>query len=237
MSSFAPNVLVDESGRRRRVLRLVGRAVSVLLLIWLGVLALAWLGIEPLGNLGVSDPGISRAAPPALPARIESAVAGGRIVAPRHSVAGIIGARPTPAGARSGEASGHPRNLYRRPGPAANANPVHEHLPTGGSIPSQTGTIPFSPQAQGSPASSGQESLQTTGTANPGKSQSSTGHANGPVTTPSSTSSPGQSTTSPGHTKEPGQTSAQPEPANGSTQAKGKAIGTSREKTTTSPPP
>lgn len=237
MSSFAPDVLVDESGRRRRALRLVGRAISVLLLIWLGVLALAWLGIEPLGNLGVPDPGISRATPPALPAHIESAVAGGRILAPRHSAAVVaIGARATP-GARSGGAGERLRNTHRRPGPASSANPLHKHRPAGGSIPSQTGTTPSSAQAQGFPVSSGQESLQTTGTANSGKSQSSPGQANRPVTTPSSTSSPGQSTTSPGHTKEPGQTSAQPEPANGSAQTKGKSIGTSHEKTTTSPAP
>jgi hypothetical protein len=228
MSSFAPGVLVDESGRRRRALRLVGRAVSVLLLIWLGVLALAWLGIEPLGNLGIPDPGISRATPPALPARIESAVAGGR-VAPRHSVA--VGARPMPAGARSGGVSGRLRNTHRRPGPASSTKP----LPARGSIPSNTGTTPSSAQAQG-PVRSGKTSPQTTGVANPGKSQSSPGQAKRPETTPSSTSSPGKSTTSPGHTKEPGQTSAQPAPASPGS-ANGKAVGTPHYRTTTSPAP
>jgi hypothetical protein len=237
MSSFAPHVLVEESGRRRRVLRLVGRAVSVLLLIWLGVLALAWLGIEPLGNLGVSDPGISRATPPALPARIESAVAGGRIVAPPHSVAGTSGARPIPAGARSGEASGHPGNLHRRPAPASNANPGHKRLPAGGSIPSNTGTAPSSARAQTPAVRSGKKSPQA-GAANPGKSQSSPGHAKRPATAPSSTSSPGKSTTSPGHTKEPGQTSARPAPGSqGSTGANGLAVGIPHNRTTTSPAP
>jgi hypothetical protein len=237
MSSFTPNVLVDESGRRRRVLRLVGRAVSVLLLIWLGVLALAWLGIEPLGNLGVPDPGISRATPPGLPARIESAVAGGRIVAPRHSLAVVaVGARPMPAGARSGGASGRPRNPYRRPSPVSSAKPVRKHLPARGSIPSNTGTTPSSAQAQG-PVGSAKKSPRTTGAASPGKSQSSPGQAKRQTTTPSSTSSPGKSTTSPGHTKEPGQTSAQPAPANGSARAKSNAVGTPHDKTTTSPAP
>src|SRR5437899_9752283 len=162
MSSFAPGVLVDESGRRRRAWLLVGRAVSVLLLIWLGVLALAWLGIEPLGNLGIPDPGISRATPPALPARIESAVAGGR-VAPRHSVAVVaVGARPMPVGARSGGVSGRLRNTHRRPGPASSTKPVHKPLPARGSIPSHTGTTPSSAQAQG-PVRSGKTSPQTTG--------------------------------------------------------------------------
>jgi hypothetical protein len=238
MSDFAAGILVDESGRRRRVLRLVGRAVSVLLLIWFGVLAIAWLGIEPLGNLGVLDPGISRATPPALPARIESAVAGGRIVAPRRSVAVLaIGARPTPAGARSGGASGRPRNTPRRPGPASNAKPVHKPHPARGSIPGSTGTTPSSARARG-PVRSGKKSPQTTGAANPGKSQSSPGQAKRPATAPSSTSSPAKSTTSPGHTKEPGQTSAQPAPASrGSTSANGNAVGTPHYKTTTSPAP
>jgi hypothetical protein len=237
MSDFAAGVLVDDSGRRRRVLRLVGRAVSVLLLIWLGVLALAWLGIEPLGNLGVLDPGISRATPPALPARIESAVAGGRIVTPRYSVAVVgVGARPTPAGARSGGASGRPRNNPRRPGPASNAKPVRKHVPASGSIPGSTGTTPSPAHGRG-PMSSGKKSPQTTGTANPGKSQSSPGQAKRPATAPSSTSSPSKSTTSPGHTKEPGQTSAQPAPANGSAHTNSNAVGTSHYTTTTSPAP
>jgi hypothetical protein len=236
MSSYAPDVLVDESGRRRRVLRLVGRAVSVLLLIWLGVLALAWLGIEPLGNLGVPDPGISRATPPALPAHIESAVAGGRILAPRHSLAvRTTGAPRMPTGARSGEASGRSRDIHRRPGPAANANPLHKHLSAGGSIPSQTGTTPSLPQAQ-NPLGSG-KSPQTTRITNPGKSQSAPGHAERQATVPSSPSSPGKSTTSPGHTKEPGQTSAQPAPSEGSANTNGNAVGTAHKKTTTSPEP
>jgi hypothetical protein len=192
MSDFAAGVLVDESGRRRRVLRLVGRAVSVLLLIWLGVLALAWLGIEPLGNLGFLDPGISRATPPALPARIESAVTAGRVIAPRRPAAAVgIGGRPTPAGARSGRGSEPQRNIRHHPVPASNAKPVHKHLPARGSIPGHTVTTPSSAHAR-APVRSPKKSPQTPGAANPGKS-----------------------TTSPGHTKEPGQTSAQPAPASG----------------------
>jgi hypothetical protein len=237
MSSFVPGVLVDDSGRRRRALRLVGRAVSVLLLIWLGVLALAWLGIEPLGNLGFPDPGISRARPPALPARIESAVAGGRIVAPRHSVAVVaVGARPIRAGERSGGASGRPRNIHLQPGAPSNAKPVHKHLPARGSIPSNTGTTPSSAHAR-APVRSPKKSPQTPGAVNPGKSQSSPGQAKRPTTAPSSTGSPSKSTTSPGHTKEPGHTSAQPASANGSAHTNSNAIGTPHDKTTTSPAP
>jgi hypothetical protein len=242
MSSFAPGILVDESGRRRRALRFVGRAISVLLLIWLGVLALAWLGIEPLGNLGFVEPG-GRATPPALPARIESAVTGGRIVAPRHSVAVVgIGARPTP-GARGGGGTGPRGNIHRRTGPALNAKPVHKHLPVRASIPGHTGTTPPSAQAQRPPARSGKKPRETTGAANPGKSQSSPGHAKKRATAPSSTSSPGKSTTSPGHTKEPSQTPAQPAPAShGSTgpngnSANGKAVGNPHNRTATSPAP
>jgi hypothetical protein len=164
MSDFAAGVLVDESGRRRRVLRLMGRAVSVLLLIWLGVLALAWLGIEPLGNLGVLDPGISRATAPALPARIQSAVTGGRVIAPRRPAAGVSGPR---------------RNIRHHPVPASNAKPVHKHLPARGSIPGHTVTTPSSAHAR-APVRSPKKSPQTPGAANPGKSTTSPGHTKEP---------------------------------------------------------
>jgi hypothetical protein len=214
----------------------MGRAVSVLLLIWLGVLALAWLGIEPLGNLGFLDPGISRATPPALPTRIESAVTGGRVIAPRRSAVVVgIGARPPPAGARSGGASGPRRNTRHRPAPASNAKPVHKHLSARGSIPGHTGTTPSPAHGRG-PVGSGRGSPQPAGAAHPNKSRSSPGQAKKPATAPSSTGSPGKSTTSPGHTKEPGQTSALPAPASsGSTGANGSGsgIGTPHHKATT----
>jgi hypothetical protein len=236
MSDFAPGILVDDSGRRRQVLRHVGRAISVLLLIWLGVLALAWLGIEPLGNLGFIDAGVGRVTPPALPARIQSAVTGGRVMAPEHSAA-VVGTsvRTTPAGARSDVVSGAQRKNPRHPNPVVNAKPVHKHLPAPNSIPTHTETPSSTAHGQGS-VGSGQSSPQRAGSVNPGKSQSAPGQEKQTATAPSSTGSPGKSTTSPGHTKEPGQTSAQPAPtSNRSTSSSG--VGTLHYKATTTPSP
>src|SRR6185312_5008177 len=138
MSTIAPSVLVDDSGRRRRVLRYMGRAVSVLLLIWLAVLALAWLGIEPLGNLDFVNPVLGRVGPTALPAHIESAVKAGRVIAPpvRPSAPLAIGGRSGSAGARTGgriwthRNTGHSKRL--------NATPTH-NLPVSPSSSAPTG--------------------------------------------------------------------------------------------------
>jgi hypothetical protein len=244
MSDFTQSVLVDDSGRRRRALRRVGGAVSALLLIWLGVLSLAWLGIEPLGNLGFVDPWIGRVTPSALPARIQAAVAGGRVIAPGRSAAVVgIGNRTTPTGAHSDAVSGARRNAHHRSAPTSNAKPIHKHLHAPGSTQGHTGTTPSSTQAQ-EPVRSGTEPSQTAGSTNPGKSHSSPGQAKERATLPSSTGSPGtsttsqgKSTTSPGHTKEPGQTSAQPAPSfNESVNANSKGIGAPPYKTTTPAP-
>jgi hypothetical protein len=214
MSTIAPSVLVDDSGRRRRALRHMGRAVSVLLLIWLAVLALAWLGIEPLGNLELVNPVIGRVRPTALPAHIESAVKAGRLIAPpAHPSAPLaIGGRPESAGARAGGDTGPHRNTSH--GKRLNATPTH-NLPVPPSSSAPTGTahssIPAQPPAGANAGTrKGTESRQTDGSSNPGKSQSSPGQAKRPATTPSTGS--GKSTTSPGHTKEPGQSSAEPAP-------------------------
>jgi hypothetical protein len=215
MSTIAPSVLVDDSGRRRRALRRMGRMVSVLLLIWLAVLALAWLGIEPLGNLEFVDPVIGRVSPTTLPAHIESAVQAGRIVAPpaRSPAPLAIGGRSVPSGARAG-GNTKPHGNTGAHGKRLNANPTH-NLPVPASSSAPTGTAPSSipvqpPAGSGAGTRKGTESRQTEGSSNPGKSQSSPGHATRPTTTPSTGS--GKSTTSPGHTKEPGQASAEPAP-------------------------
>jgi hypothetical protein len=214
MSAIVPSVLVDDSGRRRRALRHTGRAVSVLLLIWLAVLALAWLGIEPLGNLDFANPVIGRVSPTALPAHIESAVKAGRVIAPpaRRSAPLAIGGRSESAGARAGGDIGPRRNTVHRK--RLNATPIH-NLPVPGSSSVPTGTAPSSIRAQppagsGAGTQQGIESRPTEGSSNPGKSQSSPGQAKRPTTTPSTGS--GNSTTSPGHTKELGQTAAKPAP-------------------------
>lgn len=215
MSTIAPSVLVDDSGRRRRALRHMGRVVSVLLFIWLAVLALAWLGIEPLGNLEFVDPVIGRVSPSTLPAHIESAVQAGRVIAPpaRPSASSTIGARSQSSGPRVGGDTRPHRNTGAH-GKRLSANPTHK-LPVPPSNSAPTGTAPSSipaqpPAGSGAGTRKGTESRGTEGSSNPGKSQSSPGQATRPTTTPSTGS--GKSTTSPGHTKEPGQTSAEPAP-------------------------
>lgn len=215
MSAIAPSVLVDDSGRRRRALRRAGRAVSVLLLIWLAVLALAWLGIEPLGNLDFVDPVVGRVSPTALPAHIESAVTAGRVLAsPARPSAPLAvgGRRSEPSGARAGGDIGPHRNTSN--GKRLNATPIHNlPVPASSSAPAGTAhsSIPAQPPAgAGAGTQKGTESRQTTGSSNPGKSQSSPGQAKRSTTTPSTGS--GKAATSPGHTKEPGQASAEPAP-------------------------
>lgn len=44
-------VLEDETGRRRRRMRLLGRAVSLLFLLWLVVIVLGGIGVAPVGHV------------------------------------------------------------------------------------------------------------------------------------------------------------------------------------------
>src|SRR6266496_1812536 len=122
IASGSAQILVDESGRRRRVLRWSGRAVSVALLLWLGLLALGALGLQPLGQLPVLGLAQPRSSPPALPGRIEAAAARG---------AGHRDARaPSALGARPGRLDtargrdGVPRPRGDRPSGAAGASKV-----------------------------------------------------------------------------------------------------------------
>jgi hypothetical protein len=162
-SSSLGTVLVDETGRRARVLRRVGRLVSVLLLLWVGVLALGALGLEPLGG-GVpglrTSPGRA-AAPPKLPARVQEAADAAPAPGPRRT-----GAAAPPAAARSAAPvvprravarARARRSSARRPtlpsaarapsGSPASAPPTEAATPatTSGkatSAPSRTGTTP-----------------------------------------------------------------------------------------------
>lgn len=150
-TGLMPSVLADESGRRRRVLRRVGRAVSALLLLWLGVLALAALGIEPLGNLGLAAVGAQNVAPPVLPARVETAVAGRRVVSPSPSagaVPGVVAAKPRGVPAAVSAPAGRRR---RAAAAASGARPTvsASHPVTPQSPPGQATKTPPSTSARG----------------------------------------------------------------------------------------
>src|SRR5438874_17564 len=76
-------VLADPTGRRRRRLAIAGRVATTALGLWLVVLILGGLGLQPLAGLPiVGDLGAREAAPPALPKRVQAAVASHTTVAP-----------------------------------------------------------------------------------------------------------------------------------------------------------
>ena len=76
-------VLVDPTGRRRRRLAIAGRVATMVLGLWLIVLILGGLGLQPLAGLPIiGDLGAREAAPPALPERVQAAVARHTTVAP-----------------------------------------------------------------------------------------------------------------------------------------------------------
>jgi hypothetical protein len=84
-------ILVDTTGRRRRRLAIAGRLATTALGLWLLVLILGGLGLQPLAGLPiVGDLGAGETAPPALPKRVQAAVAG------RTTVAPATGAVPVP---------------------------------------------------------------------------------------------------------------------------------------------
>jgi len=69
-------VLADPTGRRRRRLALAARVATAALGLWLVVLILGGLGLQPLAGLPiVGRLGVREAAPPALPERVQAAVA------------------------------------------------------------------------------------------------------------------------------------------------------------------
>jgi hypothetical protein len=76
-------VLADPTGRRRRRMAIAGRVATTALGLWLVVLILGGLGLQPLAGLPlVGRLGAREAAPPALPERVQAAVARGATVAP-----------------------------------------------------------------------------------------------------------------------------------------------------------
>jgi hypothetical protein len=78
-------VLADPTGRRRRRMAIAGRLATAALGLWLIVLILGGLGLQPLAGVPlVGGLGARQAAPPALPKRVQSAVARGATVAPTN---------------------------------------------------------------------------------------------------------------------------------------------------------
>jgi hypothetical protein len=81
-------VLADPTGRRRHRLVIAGRVAMTALGLWLVVLILGGLGLQPLAGLPiVGGLGAGEAAPPALPERVQAAVAKHTTVAPATGAA------------------------------------------------------------------------------------------------------------------------------------------------------
>jgi hypothetical protein len=205
ITSGSAQILVDESGRRRRVLRWSGRAVSVALLLWLGLLALGALGLQLLGPLPVLGQPQPRSSPPALPARIEPAAARNTPHSPGHRGAAASatrrGARPgRPDLSRGGERTTRPTRERRSP--AAGPSKLSPPSPPGASgTPSQ----PPATTAPSTPPSAGTTSAPSRNTS---AAAGATGTEHG-----SSTSSPGLTDSSPGQVKPGGAPASPPVPA------------------------
>jgi hypothetical protein len=172
-------VLADPTGRRRRRLAIAGRVATTALGLWLVVLILGGLGLQPLAGLPlVGRLGAREAAPPALPERVQAAVARGATVAPTTRAAQTpVTTVPVPS---RGPAVTAPSRAKTRP-PARTT-------PTTGA--KHTNTKPGRALTSPAPA----QSPTTTSPSSTAPGQTKTG------TSPSSTA-PGQTRTAPGQTK------------------------------------
>lgn len=189
MSVVESPILADDSGRRRRRLRVVGRLISMLLVAWLGVLALGALGLQPLGRLPLVNLVPDRATPTPLPARVQAAVRTHQTV-----VAGPTAAVDMP-----------PIRAWKLRVPVLSVGrpTVGTRRVLGGTRPVTTRRPAARHRASGSPTTSsrstgspGSTSTQTTATAPP---PSSTGTGTTPAPAPTPTA-PGHSGTAPGQT-------------------------------------
>jgi hypothetical protein len=207
-------VLADPSGRRARVLARVGRAISLVMLMWVIGLALAGLGVLPAGDLPLgpvvaADGGpvalrtLPRGAPPArsdlLPASPTAQAPAGQIVA--------AGSGATPL-ARQGSARpavipppGHPAankggtgSLRSGPAPGPSAAPGRRHIAggAGGATGSGAGAVVVT----------GTSGALASPTAN-GRRSTAHGHR-----TPTRSGSSGNSRSAPGRVKRSAQTPA-----------------------------
>ena len=148
-------VLADPTGRRRRRMAIAGRVATTALGLWLVVLILGGLGLQPLAGLPiVGHLGAREAAPPALPERVQAAVARGATVAPAtRSVQTPVGTAPIPvrrpavtapssaktrqpARTTPATAPGHAKTTLTSPAPA----PSHPTTSPSSTAPGQTKT-------------------------------------------------------------------------------------------------
>lgn len=188
-------VLADPTGRRRRRLAIAGRVATTALGLWLVVLILGGLGLQPLAGLPiVGDLGAREAAPPALPKRVQAAVARHTTVAPatgavhapvttvpvpsRHPAVTAPSHAKTRPPARTAPATtpGRPKTTPGR-GPASPA-PSRPTTSPSTTAPGQTRNPPGQTKTGPGPPTS------TPGTTPGGNGKGNVRGANGTVTTP-----------------------------------------------------
>jgi len=194
-------VLADLTGRRRRRLAIAGRLVTGALGLWLVVLILGGLGLQPLAGLPiVGDLGAREAAPPALPERVQAAVAkhatvtpaAGALRAPVTSVP-VPARRPAVTAPSRGRTRSRARTTPVRPAVRTKTTPVGgPSLPA--LAPSRLAPVPSRPTTSPSTTGPGQtrtppgQTKTTPGspTSTPGTTPGGTRNtrANGTVTTP-----------------------------------------------------
>jgi hypothetical protein len=183
-------VLADPTGRRRRRLAIAGRVATTVLGLWLVVLILGGLGLQPLAGLSVIGRlGGGEAAPPALPARVQAAVAMHKTVGPAAG-AGQGRLKRAPSTSRRSPLSPTSRAKRRRAARTTSPAPAGRIKPTPGrSRPTLGGKL-------GSPAPAPSLTATSPSSTAPGQARTET--------SPSSTA-PGQTRTPPGQTRtEPG---------------------------------
>ncbi|HEY7890812.1 MAG TPA: hypothetical protein VIC05_01240 [Solirubrobacteraceae bacterium] len=175
---FPHQILVDPTGHRRRRLTIVGRVVTTALGLWVVVLVLGGLGLQPLAGLPiVGRLGLREAAPPALPERVQAAVATHTTVPLATRTAQMpVGTTRVPS--RRPTVTTPSRLKTRRPARTPARIPGHTKTTTGSAVTSPA----LAPSAT------------TT-------SPSSTAPGHTKTATSPSTTTPGQTRTAPGQTK------------------------------------
>jgi len=177
-------VLADPTGRRHRRLAIAGRVATAALGLWLVVLILGGLGLQPLAGLPiVGRLGVREAAPPALPERVQAAVATHTTVAlARRTAQTPVGTSRVPL--RRPTVTTPSRAKTRRPARTPARIPGRTKTTAGGALTSPA----LAPSATTTSPSSTAPGQTKTGTSPsstaPGQTKTGTGP---PTTTPGTT--------------------------------------------------
>jgi hypothetical protein len=177
-------VLADLTGRRRHRLAIAGRVATTALGLWLVVLILGGLGLQPLAGLPiVGHLGAKELVPPALPGRVQAAVARRTTVAP---ATGAVQAPATtvPVPPRTPAVTAPSRAKTRPPAATTPGRPkTTPGLGPASPAPSRPTTSP-STTAPGQTKTGPGRPTSTPGTTPGGKGKGNVRGANGTVTTP-----------------------------------------------------